>query len=222
MPLTNHREAVSPTRPKPNPPRINGSRAVSRGPQAAGVSHDSGLQKPKFNEKTPRETEKERNGGGDSLFGVMALLRGSHLREAGFFHCCVPYPLGHLSCSLFDGVWSRALFASAHSANDTRACWHCHRHTHQFWRTLAASVDCVSQLHTDIPLLLAGGTLTSCSPFSSPVVHDKLMHLYSHCKADLAVSFPSVSEPLECPTDIILSGSVTVHSGSNCCSLAPL
>ena len=58
----------------------------------------------------------------------------------------------------------------------------------QFWRTLAASVHRVSQLHTGIPLLLAGDS-NIWFPFF------QLMHLFAHSTRDLAVSFPGVSEP---------------------------
>ena len=62
-----------------------------------------------------------------------------------------PLSLGLLACSLFAGLIFGSLcvcpiYAHAGIATDTRI---------QFWRTLAASIHHVSQLHSNIPLLLA-------------------------------------------------------------------
>ena len=78
---------------------------------------------------------------------------GSHGREAGFLLLVAsPVPGTPDSQSLRWGLISGSLcvcsFYLPHAgiASDTRI---------QFWRTLAASVHRVSQLHTSIPLLLA-------------------------------------------------------------------
>ena len=98
----------------------------------------------------------------------------------------------------------------------------------QFWRTLAASVHLVSQLHSGTSLLLE---VDSNTPFSSSVVHDRLMHLFLPIVQEILQSHSLVfRNPPDRPThrcgDIIfdslsLPGCVTVHSGSNCCPLAP-
>ena len=104
----------------------------------------------------------------------------------------------------------------------------------QFWRTLAASVHHVSQLHSGIPLLLAGdsniwfpffqlGRSRQADAPLLPIVQEILQShslvfrnppdLPTHrCGAalDIILSSPSLSTP------------ITVHSGLNCCPLAPL
>ena len=77
---------------------------------------------------------------------------GSHGREAGFlFHSSIvatPIP-GTLRWRLISGSLCVCSFYAPHAGipSDTRI---------QFWRTLAASVHRVSQLHSGFPLLLAG------------------------------------------------------------------
>ena len=104
----------------------------------------------------------------------------------------------------------------------------------QFWRTLAASVHHVSQLHSGIPLLLAGDSniwlpffqLGRSRQADAPLLPIVQEILRSHslvfrnppdipthrCGAalDIILSSPSLSTP------------ITVHSGLNCCPLAPL
>ena len=114
-------------------------------------------------------------------------------------------------------------------------CWYSLRHTRiQIWRTLAASVHRVSQLHSGSPLFVAGDSniwfpffqLGRSRQADAPVLPIVQEILQSHslvfrnppdlpthrCGAALNIilSSPSLSAP------------VTVHSGSNCCPLAPL
>ena len=108
----------------------------------------------------------------------------------------------------------------------------------QFWRTLAASVHRISQLHTSIPLLLAGGSNIWFSFFQlgrSRQADAPLLPIVQEVLQTHSLVFRNrPSPPPDLPAhrcgdalDMILSspslpGSVTVHSGSNCCSLAPL
>ena len=117
---------------------------------------------------------------------------GSHGREAGFFfHSSIvasPVPgtpdSQSLRWRLISGSPCVCSFYAPHAGipSDTLI---------QFWRTLAASVHRVSQLHFGTTLLLAWGLQHLVLLFSSSVVLDKLMHLF--CQY-LAVSFPSFSE----------------------------
>ena len=103
-----------------------------------------------------------------------------------------PLSLGLLTCSLFDGVWSRALFASAHSTRRMLAL------PPTYASTVGACLQ--SRLHSNIPLLLAGDSNIWFSFFHIgrsfqigrsrqadapllPIVHEILQ-----------VSFPDVSE----------------------------
>ena len=160
---------------------------------------------------------------------------GSHGREAGFlFHSSIvatPIPgtpdSQSLRWRLISGSLCVCSFYAPHAGipSDTRI---------QFWRTLAASVHRVSQLHSGIPLLLAGdsniwfpffqlGRSRQADAPLLPIVQEILQShslvfrnppdLPTHrCGAalDIILSSPSLSTP------------ITVHSGLNCCPLAPL
>ena len=142
-----------------------------------------------------------------------------------------PLSLGPLPLSLFAGASSQALSVSAHST----------RHMLGFPPTLASSsgtlaapVHRVSQLHSGASLLLAGdsniwfpffqlGRSRQADAPLLPIVQEILQSrslvfrnppdLPTHrCGAalDIILSSPSLSTP------------ITVHSGLNCCPLAPL
>ena len=132
----------------------------------------------------------------------------------------VPSLASHLGLSL----WLLLYAPHAGIASNTRI---------QFWRTLAASVHRVSQLHTGIPLLLGDSNIWF--PFfqlgRSRQADAPLLPIVQEILQSHSLVFRN---PPDLPThscgaalDIILSspslpGCVTVHSGSNCCSLAPL
>ena len=104
---------------------------------------------------------------------------GSHGREAGFlFHSSIvasPIPgtpdSQSLRWRLISGSLCVCSFFAPHAGipSDTRI---------QFWRTLAASVHRVSQLHSEALCFFLQGTPTFGSPLSSSVIHDRLMHLF--------------------------------------------
>ena len=143
-----------------------------------------------------------------------------------------PLSLGPLIHSPFAGVSSRALFVSALFR----------RHMLVLPLTHASSSGArlqpqsiVSRSSTQAPRFFSRWTLTFGSPFSSSVVHDRLMHLFRLlCRRSCSLTPWCFGTSPDRPThrcgaapDIILSspslpGCVTVHSGSNCCSLAPL
>ena len=119
---------------------------------------------------------------------------GSHGREAGFlFHSfIVASPIlgtpdsQSLRWRLISGSLCVCSFYAPHAGipSDTRI---------QFWRTLAASVHRVSQLHSGTPLLLAG-TPKFGSPFFKLGRSRQADAPFSHCTRDLTVSFLGVSE----------------------------
>ena len=166
---------------------------------------------------------------------MMVLLAAMVAREAGFlFHSSIvatPIPgtpdSQSLRWRLISGSLCVCSFYAPHAGipSDTRI---------QFWRTLAASVHRVSQLYSSAPLLLAGdsniwftffqlGRSRQADAPLLPIVQEilqshslvfrNLPDLPTHrCGAglDIVLSSPSLLNP------------ITVHSGSNCCPLAPL
>ena len=152
---------------------------------------------------------------------------GSHGREAGFLlHSTIvasPVPgtpdSQSLRWRLVSGSLCVCSFHAPHAgiASDTRI---------QFWRTLAASVHRVSQLHTGIPLLLAGDSdmwfpffqLGRSRQADAPLLPVVQEILQSH---SLVFRNPSLIFQLTVVVPLWTSFSQH-HSGSHCCSLAPL
>ena len=157
---------------------------------------------------------------------------GSHGREAGFlFHSSIvatPIPGTPDSQSLrwrfISGSLCVCSFYAPHAGipSDTRI---------QFWRTLAASVHCVSQLHSGASLLLAGDSniwfpffqLGRSRQADAPLLPIVQEILQSH---SLVFRNPTDLPTHRCGAalDIILSSpslstQITVHSGLNWCPL---
>ena len=144
---------------------------------------------------------------------------GSHGREAGFlFHSSIvatPIP-GTLSLFVAS---SQGLSVSAHSA----------RHMLGFRPTLASSSGARSQPQstasrssTQALRFFLQGTRTSGFPFSSLVVHDRLMHLFLPTVQEILQSFPGFWDRCGAALDTF---SVNPHHcplGFELLSLAPL
>ena len=126
-----------------------------------------------------------------STFSVYSPV-GSHGHEADFlFHSSIvaipiPGPLDSQSLR-----WH--LISGSVSVHSTLHMDYL-RHSHPVLAHARSLSPSCSQLHSGAPLLLAG-TPTSGFPFSSSVVHDRLMHLFCPLCRNLAVSFPGFSEP---------------------------
>ena len=142
-----------------------------------------------------------------------------------------PLSLGPLAHSPFAGVSSRALFVSAHFVRHVLALPLTHASSSGA-RLQPQSI--VSRSSTQASRFCSRGALTFCFPFSSSVVHDRLMHLscplYRRSCSLIPWCFGTPNLPTHrcgAALDVTLStpslpSCVTVHSGSNCCSLAPL
>ena len=139
-----------------------------------------------------------------------------------------PLSLGPLTLSLFVGASSQALCVSAHST----------RHMLGFPPTLASSSGAHSQPQsttsrssTQASHFILQGTPTFGFPLSNSVLHDRLTHLFCPlCKRSCSFIhwfFGLPTDRCGAALDIILSSPslstpITVHSGLNCCPLAPL
>ena len=163
---------------------------------------------------------------------------GSYGRPTGFlaplFHCCVPYPSELLICSLF--VW-RLISGSLYVCS-----FHAPHVGIQFWRThpvlahaCSLSPPCFAAPHRH-PASPRARDSNIWFPFFQIADRSFTTGRCTSlgCCAVPAVSFlgvpepsHSLSQPIVVALDIILSTPtfpcrVTVHAGSNCCSLAPL
>ena len=141
-------------------------------------------------------------------------------------HSVASLSLGLLTCSLFDGVWSRALFVSDHSTRrmlalpPSRAV---HPQSIAFRSSTQASrFFFAEESNIWFPFFQLGRSRQAVAPLL-PVVQGILQshslvfrnfpnHSTHRCGADLEII-------LSTPT---LPGCVTVHPGSNCCSFANL
>ena len=134
-----------------------------------------------------------------------------------------PLSLGHLTRSLFDGVWSRALYVSAHSTHHVLALPLTHA-SNSGARLQPQSI--VSRSSTQASRFCSQRTLTCGSPFSRSVVHGRRTLLFCllcrrscslipWCFGTLQISLLTVVVPL-------LTSFSQHHSGSHCCTCASL